>query len=431
MKTNRKYKKINVITLGCSKNIVDSEVLMGQLRANNISVVHDSDEHTDAVIINTCGFVKDAKEESIDTILEQVEAKKAGYVKKVFVMGCLSQRYRKDLEKEIDLVDGFYGTNDMQKIITDLGIDFKKELVGERMLTTPGHYAYMKISEGCDRTCSFCAIPLMRGKHVSRPESEILGDALRLAAAGVKELILIAQDLTYYGVDLNGKRSLAQLINNISLIEGIGWIRLQYAYPTDFPLDLLEVIRDNPKVCKYIDMPLQHISDPVLKSMRRFINKKRTLQLIDTIRGKLPGAAFRTTLIVGFPGETDADFQELKEFVIQQQFDRLGVFTYSHEEGTRAYKLEDNIPEQVKISRMEEIMQVQQEISLAKNQQRIGSSMKVLIDRKEGDYFIGRSEFDSPEVDNEVLVVRNPRIRVGEFYTAKITGADYFDLYGI
>lgn len=429
MKTTRRKKKINIITLGCSKNIVDSEVLMRQLEASGVEVHHDSNDPADTVVINTCGFINDAKEESIDTILENVEAKKEGLVKQVYVMGCLSERYKKDLQNEIQMVDGFYGTHELPKIVGDLGVDYKHELVGERMLTTPKHYAYLKISEGCNRTCSFCAIPIMRGKHVSKPEDEILHEAVKLSEQGVKELILIAQDLTYYGADIHKKRTLSQLIDKLSEIDNIEWIRLQYAYPADFPLELLDVIRDNPKVCNYLDMPLQHISDPLLKSMRRFVNRKRTLGLLDKIRETVPGIALRTTLIVGYPGEDEKHFDELKDFVIRQQFDRLGVFTYSHEENTRAYDLVDNVPQGEKIKRMESIMDIQQEISLKKNQQKIGKRMKVLVDRLEGDYFIGRTEFDSPEVDNEVLIRKNKMIRIGEFYDALITEADYFDLY--
>lgn len=429
MKTSRKKRKINIVTLGCSKNIVDSEVLMKQLQSSGIEVLHDSNDPAETVVINTCGFINDSKEESIDTILENVEAKKEGLVKHVYVMGCLSERYKKDLQNEIELVDGFYGTHELPKIVNDLGVDYKHELVGERMLTTPKHYAYLKISEGCNRTCSFCAIPIMRGKHVSKPAAEIYHEASRLAAQGVKELILIAQDLTYYGADLHNKRTLPDLVNNLSEIKGIEWIRLQYAYPADFPMELLEVIRDNPKVCNYLDMPLQHISDPVLKSMRRFVNRNRTLELLDQIRTRVPGISLRTTLIVGYPGEEQQHFEELKDFVISQKFDRLGVFTYSHEEGTRAFKLEDNVPQVEKIKRMEAIMDIQQEISLKKNRGKIGKKMRVLVDRQEGDYFVGRTEFDSPEVDNEVLIKKGSGIQPGSFYEAVITDADFFDLY--
>jgi ribosomal protein S12 methylthiotransferase len=429
MKTSRKKRKINIITLGCSKNIVDSEVLMKQIQSSGIEVLHDSNDPADTVVINTCGFISDSKEESIDTILENVEAKKEGLVKQVYVMGCLSERYKKDLEHEIQLVDGFYGTHELPKIVNDLGIDYKHELVGERMLTTPKHYAYLKISEGCNRTCSFCAIPIMRGKHVSKPEEEIYHEASKLAGQGVKELILIAQDLTYYGADIHKRRTLPELVNRLSEISGIDWIRLQYAYPADFPFELLEVIRDNPKVCNYLDMPLQHISDPILKSMRRFVNRKRTLELLDRIRKEVPGISLRTTLIVGYPGEEKKHFEELKDFVVSQEFDRLGVFTYSHEESTRAFNLVDNISQGEKVKRMETIMDIQQEISLKKNKNKIGKKIKVLVDRQEGDYFVGRTEFDSPEVDNEVLIKAKKGIRPGEFCEVKITDADFFDLY--
>jgi len=429
VQTNKKNKSINVITLGCSKNVVDSEVLMGQLKAAKVEVNHDSAEPSDAVVINTCGFIGDAKQESIDVILENIEAKKSGLVDKVYVMGCLSERYKKELEEELDMVDGFYGTNDLPRVVKDLGIDYRQELIGERMLTTPCHYAYLKISEGCNRTCSFCAIPLMRGQHVSKSEETILREAEHLVANGVKELILIAQDLTYYGVDIHKQRTLARLLEKLAGINGLEWIRLQYAYPADFPLEILDVIRDHSNICKYLDMPLQHISDPLLKSMRRFITGKRTLELLDQVHSKVPGIALRTTLIVGYPGEEQKHFNELKTFVKDQQFDRLGVFTYSHEENTRAFDLIDSVPEPVKVARMEEIMEIQQDISLRKNQEKVGKSLKVLVDRQEGDYFIGRTEFDSPEVDNEVLITRQDGIIIGDFYDAHIYQADYFDLY--
>lgn len=424
-----KSKKINIITLGCSKNVVDSELLMGQLRANHVEVVHNSNEPAHAVVINTCGFINDAKEESIDTILQNIEVKKAGLVNKVYVMGCLSQRYRKDLEREIDHVDGFYGTNELTRIVGELGATFRTELIGERVITTPAHYAYLKISEGCDRTCSFCAIPLIRGKHRSKPVEDILKEAEQLVEGGVKEIILIAQDLTYYGVDLYAGRELSGLLEKLASIPGLDWIRLQYNYPADFPVGLLNVINNHPNICKYIDIPLQHINDRILMSMRRNFNKKRTLQLLDAIREKIPGVAIRTTMIVGYPGETDEDFRELMSFVKDQAFDRLGVFTYSHEEDTRAYRLQDNIPEPVKLARMEELMNLQQDISLIRNNSRVGSVMKVLIDRQEEDYFVGRTEFDSPEVDNEVLIKPSKGIRIGQFYDVRITSADFFDLY--
>jgi len=426
----RKHKHtVNIITLGCSKNLVDSEVLMGQLKAGNIDVVHESEESADTVVINTCGFIKDAKEESVNTILQFAQAKKDGHVGKVFVMGCLSERYRKELEEELLEVDGFFGTNELPAILKTLGVDYKKELVGERLLTTPSHFAYMKISEGCDRNCSFCAIPLMRGKHVSRPMEEIYHEATHLVDGGVKELILIAQELTYYGLDLYGKRMLPELLEALSGIEGLGWIRLHYAYPTDFPLEILDVMARNPKICNYIDIPLQHISDPLLRSMHRNTTKERTVELLSAMRKKVPGIAIRTTLIVGYPYETEEQFEELKQFVIDSRFDRLGVFTYSPEEKTAAYYLKDVIPEKVKQARMEEIMDIQQQISLEKNQEKVGTTLHVLIDRVEGEYYIGRTEFDSPEVDNEVLVSSSKKLRVGEFYPAVIDRADFFDLY--
>jgi ribosomal protein S12 methylthiotransferase len=429
LQTKDKNKKINVITLGCSKNIVDSEVLMGQLKAANVEVIHDSADSSDAVVINTCGFIGDAKEESIEVILENVEAKKAGHVDKVYVMGCLSERYKKELEDELEMVDGFYGTTDLPRIVKELGVDYKQELVGERMLTTPCHYAYMKISEGCNRTCSFCAIPLMRGKHISKPESQVIDEARMLVSQGVKEIILIAQELTYYGVDISQQRTLPRLLEKLAGVEGLEWIRLQYAYPADFPLEIIDVMREHPNICNYLDMPLQHISDPILKSMRRFINSKRTLTLLDEIRNRLPEIALRSTLIVGYPGEELSHFEELKKFVTDQEFDRLGVFTYSHEENTRAYELADTVTEAEKVRRMEEIMDLQQDISLRKNQSKVGKSLKVLIDRQEGEYFVGRTEIDSPEVDNEVLIKGKPDIRIGEFYNASIISADFFDLY--
>jgi ribosomal protein S12 methylthiotransferase len=422
--------KINIITLGCSKNLVDSEVLMGQLRAANVDVVNDSDEPADIVVVNTCGFINDAKEESIDTILRYAEAKKDGRVGKVYVMGCLSQRYRKELEAEMLEVDGFYGVNDLPEILNALGVDYKKELTGERLLTTPSHYAYLKISEGCNKKCSFCAIPLIRGKHISRPIEDLIHEAALLAEKGVKELILIAQDLTYYGYDLYGKRKLASLLESLCKIEGIEWIRLHYAYPSDFPLELADVIRNNPKICNYLDIPLQHIGDEILKSMKRGVTGEKTRRLLKALREKNPGIALRTSLIVGYPDETDEHFEELKVFVKEQRFDRLGVFIYSPEENTSAWEIQDNVPEDVKQSRMEEIMEIQQEISLEKNQGKIGNEYKVLIDRKEGEYFVGRSEYDSPEVDNEILIESAVTLITGNFYQVIIDRADYFDLYG-
>lgn len=430
MKTKSVRHKVNIITLGCSKNLVDSEVLMGQLRAANVEVVHESDEPSDVVVVNTCGFINDAKEESIDTILRYAEAKKAGLVGKVYVMGCLSQRYRKDLEAELLDVDGFYGVNDLPGILKELGVDYRKELVGERLLTTPRHYAYLKISEGCNKKCSFCAIPLIRGKHVSRPMEELVHEASVLAANGVKELILIAQDLTYYGYDLYKERILASLLENLSEIEGIEWIRLHYAYPSDFPIDIADAMSINPKVCNYLDIPLQHISDPLLRSMNRGVTREKTYRLLNTIREKNPGISIRTTLIVGYPYETQEHFEELKAFVKEQRFDRLGVFMYSPEEKTSAFYLHDAVPDEVKKERMEEIMAIQQEISLEKNQEKVGREFKVLIDRVEGDLYVGRSEYDSPEVDNEILINSKEELLTGNFYRVKINRADFFDLYG-
>jgi len=409
---------------------VDSEVLMGQLQAANIEVVHESDEPSDVVVVNTCGFINDAKEESIDMILRYAKAKKAGHVGKVFVMGCLSQRYRKELEAELLEVDGFYGVNDLPEILKDLGVDYRKELIGERLLTTPGHYAYLKISEGCNKKCSFCAIPLIRGKHVSRPMEDLIHEASLLAARGVKEIILIAQDLTYYGYDLYRERKLASLLESFCEIDGLEWIRLHYAYPSDFPVEIADVMKNNPKICNYLDIPLQHISDPLLRSMNRGVTKAKTYRLLETLREKNPGIAIRTTLIVGYPYETDDHFEELKEFVKDQRFDRLGVFMYSPEEKTSAYYLHDAVPDEVKRARMEEIMEIQQEISMEKNQEKVGREFKVLIDRKEGDLYVGRSEFDSPEVDNEILIDSPEPLKTGNFYQVKIDRADYFDLYG-
>lgn len=421
---------VNIITLGCSKNVVDSEVLMGQLRAVGIDVVHESDQPSDTVVINTCGFIKDAKEESINTILQFARAKKDGRVKKVFVMGCLAERYKKELQEELLEVDGFFGTHELPSVLKTLGVDYRKELVGERLLTTPQHYAYLKISEGCDRNCSFCAIPLMRGKHVSRPMEEIFHEASLLVARGVRELILIAQELTYYGLDLYGKRMLPELLEALCSIDDLKWVRLHYAYPSDFPQEVLDVMSAQPKICKYIDIPLQHISDPLLRSMHRATTREKTLGLLRAIREKVPGIAIRTTLIVGYPYETEAHFEELKQFVTEQRFDRLGVFTYSPEEKTAAWYLKDAIPEAVKQQRMEEIMQIQEQISLELNQNKVGKTLQVLIDRQEGEFYVGRSEFDSPEVDNEVLVTSAKTLEAGRFYPVTITRADAFDLFG-
>ena len=419
---------INVITLGCSKNIYDSEVLMGQLKANKKKVVHE--KKGNIVVINTCGFINNAKEESINTILDYVDKKKSGEVDKVYVTGCLSERYKSDLSHEIPDVDQYFGTTEMPNLLKELGADYLHELVGERLITTPKNYAYLKISEGCDRTCSFCAIPLMRGKHKSRPINEILIEAKKLAEKGVQELILIAQDLTYYGLDLYQKRNVTELLKLLAHIDGIQWIRLHYAFPTGFPLDLLEVIKSEPKVCNYIDIPLQHISDKILKSMRRGSSKEKINDLIKKIRNKVPGIAIRTTIIVGYPGETESDFSLLKDWVKEIKFDRLGCFTYSHEENTHAYNLIDNVPEDIKRERANEIMEIQSEISWELNQKKIGKELDIIIDRKRGNYFVGRTEFDSPDVDNEVLIdARKTYLKVGEFVKAKIVDASDFDLY--
>jgi ribosomal protein S12 methylthiotransferase len=427
-----KKNKINVITLGCSKNVYDSEVLMGQLSANKIAVEHES-ENDDAniVVVNTCGFIDNAKEESINTILEQAERKEAGDIDKLYVMGCLSERYKPDLEKEITNVDQYFGTTDLPILLKALGADYKHELLGERLTTTPKHYAYLKIAEGCDRPCSFCAIPLMRGKHKSTPIEQLVKETKGLAKNGVKELILIAQDLTFYGLDIYEKRRLADLLTELSKVEGIEWIRLHYAFPTGFPQDVLDVIRDNGKVCNYIDIPLQHINDEILKSMKRGTSFEKTNDLIKDFRMKVPNIAIRTSLIVGYPGETEEKFQELKQWVQGTKFDRLGVFTYSHEENTSAFDLVDDVPVEIKKARAEEIMDLQTHISWELNQEKVGKTFKVLFDRKEGDYFIGRTEFDSPDVDNEVLVkATDSYIRMGDFAKIKINKTDHFDLYG-
>ncbi len=424
-----KKNKINVVTLGCSKNVYDSEVLMGQLRANDKEVVHE--EEGNVVVINTCGFIANAKEESVNTILEYVQKKEEGVVDKVFVTGCLSERYKPDLEREIPNVDQYFGTTELPGLLKALGADYKHELVGERLTTTPKNYAYLKIAEGCDRPCSFCAIPLMRGKHKSTPIEDLVTEAEKLAANGVKELILIAQDLTYYGLDLYKKRNLAELLKNLAKVEGIEWIRLHYAFPTGFPMDVLDVMREEPKICDYIDIPLQHISDHILKSMRRGTTYEKTTNLLKDFRKYVPNMAIRTTLIVGYPGETEEDFQLLKNWVEEMRFERLGCFTYSHEENTHAFNLEDDVPEDVKMDRANEIMAIQSQISWELNQQKIGKEFRVLIDRKEGSYFVGRTEFDSPDVDNEVLVnAEEGYLRTGEFFNVKITAAEDFDLYG-
>jgi len=428
-----KKNKINIITLGCSKNLYDSEVLMGQLSASKINVEHESEDNdSNIVVVNTCGFIENAKEESINTILEQVHRKESGDIDKLYVTGCLSERYKPDLIRDIPNVDQYFGTTDLPKLLKVLGADYKHELIGERLTTTPKHYSYLKISEGCDRPCSFCAIPLMRGKHKSTPIHQLVKEAKKLACNGVKELILIAQDLTFYGLDIYKKRSLADLLIQISKVEGIEWIRLHYAFPTGFPEDVLDVIRDNKKVCNYIDIPLQHINDNILKSMKRGNSHKKTDDLLKNFRDKVPGIAIRTSLIVGYPGETNEIFHELKQWVNDIKFDRLGVFTYSHEENTSAYDLVDNVSEEIKKSRAEEIMDLQTHISWELNQEKIGKTFKVLFDRKEGGYFIGRTEFDSPDVDNEVLVkASNKYIRIGDFLNVKIEKTDHFDLYGV
>ncbi|MGB4398666.1 MAG: 30S ribosomal protein S12 methylthiotransferase RimO [Daejeonella sp.] len=425
--------RVNVITLGCSKNIHDSEVLMGQLQGNKMNVVHEAENlnSDDIIVINTCGFIDNAKQESIDTILQYSQLKDEGRVGKVIVTGCLSERYKPELEAEISNVDSFFGTNDLQNLLTSIGADYKHELVGERLLTTPSHFSYFKIAEGCNRPCSFCAIPLMRGKHVSKPIEELVKEAKFLAKNGTKELILIAQDLTYYGLDLYSKRNLADLIRHLSDVEGIEWIRLQYAYPSGFPMDVLDVMNERSNVCNYLDMPLQHITDNMLSSMRRGITRQKTVDLVNTIRDKVPDIALRTTLICGYPGETEHDFLEMKDWVEETRFERLGCFTYSHEEKTHAHQLNDDVPEEVKQERVDAIMGVQQYISYEKNQEKIGQTFKVLIDKKEGDFFIGRTEFDSPEVDNEVLLDANIDYATpGTFVNVQIDRAEDFDLYG-
>lgn len=426
-KSNKKH-TINVVTLGCSKNVYDSEVLMGQLRANDKEVVHEKDG--EVVVINTCGFIDNAKEESVNTILSYVQKKQEGLVEKVFVTGCLSERYKPDLIKEVPDVDQYFGTTELPSLLAALGADYKHELVGERMTTTPKNYAYLKIAEGCDRPCSFCAIPLMRGKHKSTPIEDLVIEATKLASEGVKELILIAQDLTYYGLDLYKKRALRSLLEALVKVEGIEWIRLHYAFPTGFPLEVLDFMREEPKICNYIDIPLQHISDPILKSMRRGTTQAKTEALIREFRERVPRIAIRTTLIVGYPGETQEDFERLKQWVKDTRFDRLGCFTYSHEENTHAFGLVDDVPEDVKMARANEIMALQSDISWSLNQDKIGREFRVILDRKEGEYYVGRTEFDSPDVDNEVLIpVKDGYLRQGEFYRVKITEAEDFDLY--
>ena len=425
--------KVNVITLGCSKNVVDSEVLMGQLRANQFEVTHEAEKsNANIVIINTCGFIDNAKQESIDTILRYVDEKEAGRLQKLYVTGCLSQRYKDDLEVEIPQVDAYFGTLELPQLLKTLEADYKHELVGERLLTTPQHYAYFKIAEGCNRPCSFCAIPLMRGKHVDRPIEDLVREARRLAAQGTKELILIAQDLTYYGLQAYGERKLADLLRHLADVPGIDWIRMQYAYPSQFPLEALDVMNERENICKYLDMPLQHISDNMLKTMRRGISRRRTIELVDTIRQRVPAIALRTTLIAGHPGETEQDFEDLYHFVEATRFDRLGIFTYSHEDNTYSYTLPDDVPAEVKQHRADQIMELQQGISMELNELKIGMTYNVLFDRKESGYFVGRTEFDSPEVDNEVLVpvTKDTFVRLGDFAAVKINEASDFDLYG-
>lgn len=425
-------KTANIITLGCSKNLVDSEVMMRQLRAAGIDTLHDSNKPADVVIINTCGFINDAKEESVDTILQWAGERKRERIRKLFVMGCLSQRYKEDLIKEMPEVDGFFGVNDLSAILSALNAPLRRELLDERVITTPAHFAYLKISEGCDRKCSFCAIPQIRGKNISKPVDQLVSEARFLAGSGVKELILIAQDLTYYGIDLNGKRQLAGLIGALSGVDGIEWIRLHYAFPAGFPLRVLDIIRDNPKICRYLDIPLQHISSRILKSMKRGLDGQGTRNLIRTIRQKVPGIAIRSSFIVGYPGETNEEFNELKTFISENEFDRLGVFTYSHEENTPAFRLKDDIRPAVKARRAEQIMLMQQDISAKRNAALIGSEINVIVDRKENDFWSGRSEFDSPEVDNEVLI-DDPegKLYPGLIARVKITGADLYDLKAI
>lgn len=418
-----------MVTLGCSKNVYDSEVLMGQLKAGGKEVVHEKEGNI--VVINTCGFINNAKEESINTILDYVQQKEAGLVDKVFVMGCLSERYKPDLEKEIPDVDQYFGTSELPALLKVLGADYKHELIGERLTTTPKNYAYLKISEGCDRPCSFCAIPLMRGAHISTPIEDLVTEAEKLAAKGVKELILIAQDITYYGLDLYKKRALADLLRALVKVEGIEWIRIHYAFPTGFPIDVLEVMKTEPKICNYLDIPLQHISDKILTSMKRGTTQEKTTKLLKKFREAVPEMAIRTTLIVGYPSETEEDFQAVKEFVKAMRFDRLGCFTYSHEENTTAYELADDVPEEVKLQRANEIMELQSQISWELNQAKVGKVFRCLIDRKEGNYFVGRTEYDSPDVDNEVLIdAKKHYVKIGDFTDVKIIEAADYDLYG-
>ncbi len=430
MKTRTlKKDKVNIITLGCSKNMVDSEVLSGQLMANDIEVVHENAKlDHNIVVVNTCGFIDKAKEESVNTILDQLELKRRGKIDKVYVTGCLSQRYRDDLEKEIPDVDAWFGTMELPLMLKQFDADYKTELVGERLLATPKHYAYLKISEGCNRTCSFCAIPLMRGQHVSKTIEELVKEAEGLVRKGVKEVMLIAQELTYYGLDIYKKRMLSDLLNRLADVQGLEWIRLHYAYPSKFPLEILDTMRQRDNICNYLDMPLQHASDNMLKAMRRNITKSEMKELLSAVREKLPGICLRTTLIAGFPGETNEDVEDLKEFLMEQRFDRVGIFQYSHEEGTSAHELKDNIPAAEKERRAQEIMEVQQEISFEKNEEKVGKTFKVLIDKKEAGRYLGRTEFDSVEVDNEVVVHSNKKLTIGNFVQVKITKAFDYDL---
>ncbi len=433
MKTKGRTKqKVNIVTLGCSKNLVDSENIFTQLNGNGILTTHENDEKTaNVVIINTCGFIDSAKQESIDTILKYADAKQQGLIEKLYVTGCLSQRYREDLKKEIPIVDAYFGTNELPQLLKKFKVNYRHELLGERMTTTASHFAYLKISEGCDRPCSFCAIPIMRGGHVSRPMEELVNEAKSLARKGTRELLVIAQDSTYYGIDLYNKRNLAELLDRLSDVEGIDWIRLHYAFPTGFPEDILEVMAAKRNICKYLDMPLQHASDNVLQLMRRGTTKEKTQKLIDKVRSIVPDVALRTTMIIGHPGETKEDFEELKTFVGLNRFDRLGVFTYSHEEGTHAYTFKDSVPEKEKHARANELMQIQEHISFEMNQEKIGKIFKTIIDKKEGGYYIGRTEYDSPEVDNEVLIsAKDHYLRVGDFAQIKIVQATEFDLHG-
>jgi len=421
--------RVNLLTLGCSKNLVDSENLITQLEHHEIDVAHDSNEKAGTVIINTCGFIDKAKEESVNTILDFAQRKKNGEIDELIVMGCLSERYKDDLEKEIPEVDAYFGTQDLDHILAHLNVEYKHDLVGERSTTTPEHYAYLKISEGCNRTCSFCAIPLMRGKHRSRSIEDLVLESKNLAASGVKELILIAQELTYYGLDLYKERRLADLLNALSQVEGIEWIRLHYAYPSKFPMDIADAMAANKEVCNYLDIPLQHASNPVLERMRRQITVEETAELLQSIRKTVPQIAIRTTMLVGFPGETEEEFQDLINFVKEQKFERLGVFMYSHEEDTRAYDLEDDVPDAVKVDRYNRLMSIQSEISFEKNLEKIGSTYRVLIDRVEGEYYVGRTEYDSPEVDNEVLIDKKYYCRIGDFREVEVINAEEYDLF--